>query len=250
MIAKFDDFITSQLKGRKHFEYGLIDSCTLWVTRWSWDYLSALDFQKAAINFVKSNPLLKIYIFCSHPHCFTMGRGLQKNTGHKIEGLIDFDNRQRLPFTCHKINRGGGLTFHYPGQWIFYPIINLGNPHYRLKEITFWLLESSKIVLEKFFQISNLDTQRKFLGLWHKNNKIASIGIGVERYVTHHGIALNLQWDNDMFLKLKKINPCGIDPSIYSSVDQIICSEQKDSLSQFHYQFMKYLQTYGTNADC
>ncbi len=223
------------------FDIFPIDDNTLCFSRWNWDYRDAELFQKQALSFVKEHRYFKIYIFCNHPHCFTMGRGLQKISGKTISDLVEFDENimNSLSFPIYKINRGGGITFHYPGQWIFYPIINLSNPDYSLKNLTFWLLEKVRSVLELDFSVGELDHRRELLGLWRRDSKIASVGLGVERFVTLHGIALNVEWDDAMFNELLKINPCGLSSNIYKSFDLFCPSPTGTTVSLFHSHFCK-----------
>lgn len=99
-----------------------LENNTHYITKWNWDYQDCEKFQYESTKYLKENPSEMILISCSHPHCFTYGRGLQKGRG--TQELQEFDTGMPLPFPMHQISRGGGLTFHYPGQFIFYPIIN------------------------------------------------------------------------------------------------------------------------------
>ena len=131
--------LTSQLQSH---EYEVFENNSLIVTKWDWDYKEALDFQKQAVQTLKESPKLQVFIFCSHPHCFTNGRGLQKRAGKVVPGLVEFDKNiiSELPYPYHEISRGGGLTFHYPGQWIFYPIVNLTAKKFTLPVLMNWTL--------------------------------------------------------------------------------------------------------------
>jgi lipoyl(octanoyl) transferase len=77
------------------------------------------------------------------------------------------------------------------------------------------------------------------MGVWKNKSKLASIGIGLSKFVTEHGLALNLVNDEDMFNEVKKINPCGIDPTTYITVESLI--ENVDSsklIENFHKAFV------------
>lgn len=206
------------------------------VQKWNWDYKEALDFQMKCVERVQQNPELEIWIFCSHPHCFTMGRGLQKN----VENLIPCPPDLSVPFPLYQIKRGGGLTFHYPGQWIVYPIVNLNNRHWTLKTLVDWLLESVKNELTGLDPDFGLDLKMKRhpLGLWHKDKKIASLGIEIQHFVTLHGLALNFYEDKQMFEALKMVNPCGLKGDIYSSVREIR-KVPADFWDQVHYRIFR-----------
>ena len=95
---------------------------TLFVVKENWDYMSALNFQELMVDRVYEDKSFKVYIICNHPHCLTLGRGLQKKLTPEVN-LIDFDEslRTQIGIPIYDIKRGGGVTFHYPGQLVFLP---------------------------------------------------------------------------------------------------------------------------------
>lgn len=204
------------------------------VTKWNWDFLECLNFQKAAQEVVRKNKKLKIYIFCNHPPCFTLGRGNERGQ----ENLIDFNPElaKILKFPIHKIHRGGGITYHYPGQWIFYPIVAI-NQNYSLDDHMCWLLKSVTEILKEDFGITKAMTAKKLMGIWVERKKIASIGVGVNRFVTEHGLALNLIFDENVFSEVAKINPCGMNSGVYICADQII-GVNKNFIENFHKKYL------------
>lgn len=206
---------------------------TLLVTKWNWDYVSCENFQEQAHELVRKNKSLKVYIFCNHPHVFTLGRGNERGD----DSLVDFDPAlsSRLKFPVQKIHRGGGITFHYPGQWIFYPIVSI-SPSYTLDDHMCLLLKSVTSVLKEDFQIENVMTAKKLMGIWKDRRKLASIGVGVKRFVTLHGLALNLIKDEEMFSELGKINPCGMSHETYQSVDQY--TDTPNLIEAFHKSYL------------
>ena len=209
----------------------------LFVKKWNWDYESCLQFQKEAQELVRKNRSLKVYIFCNHPHVFTLGRGNERGD----DTLVDFNPAlmPTLSYPVQKIHRGGGITFHYPGQWIFYPILSIG-PSYSLDDHMCWLLKSVTKVLKEDFGLENVMTAKKLMGVWKDRKKLASIGVGVSRFVTEHGLALNLIKDEEMFAELGKINPCGMSHETYESVDTYIPHTQ-DLIELFHQRFLASL---------
>ena len=70
-------------------------------------------------------------------------------------------------------------------------------------------------------------------------SKIASIGIGISKFVTEHGLALNLLNDEEMFLELKKINPCGIDPTTYITAESQLSGTSENLIERFHQAFIQ-----------
>ncbi|MBG07255.1 MAG: lipoyl(octanoyl) transferase [Halobacteriovoraceae bacterium] len=215
VLSEFD--LTSQ-----NFSF---PSESVWIIqKWGWDYQKAHDFQWKATQFIKENKSILILIFCTHPHCFTLGRGLQKHKIPKDLDLIDFDPnlKGRLPFPLYEIKRGGGLTFHYPGQWVFYPILNLVSRKTDVYKVMNWVLEKSKSAIEKVFGVQSLSYEKELLGLWHENQKLASIGIAVTRYVTYHGMALNINYDPKVVEALSFVNPCGLPGKTYTNLESLV----------------------------
>lgn len=234
-------------------------SDVLIITKWNFDYAQALELQLLSVKFVHQravlcgHPELSIFIFCNHPLCLTNGRGLQKSAGNIVSGLVDFGSdyyekvSKELCVPYFKIKRGGGLTFHHTGQWIFYPIVNLNTGKISFKELLYWVLEKVKQSLEEEFCVSDLDYSNKFLGIWWKNDlKLASIGVGIEHFVTYHGIALNLVSDQVVFDLLKKVNPCGLSSETYVWLNNLLSEDctyenrtdvQNDYLYRFQTKF-------------
>ncbi len=208
---------------------------TLYLTKWNWEYSECLKFQKTAQEIIQKNRDHKIYIFCNHPHCFTLGRGNER--GQK--DLIDFDINieEKLKYPVHKIHRGGGLTFHFPGQWIFYPIVSI-NKNYTLDDHMCWLLKSVKSVLKESFGVEKAMAAKKLMGVWIDRQKLASIGVGLSRFVTEHGLALNLQYDENMFNEMRKTNPCGMNPTTYTALDKISHQIDSNLIESFHKQYL------------
>lgn len=145
---------------------------------------------------------------CSHPLVFTMGRGDRQNTDQGYESNLS--TIEYIP-----VNRGGGFTFHAPNQIIFYPVMKL-NSVYGLNE---HLCVLAKTFQEVFKNNIALEYKRKPLGLWHQNKKVASIGIELKRFVTRHGLAFNLHQIPIDTVLLEQLNPCGLQASTYSSLE-------------------------------
>lgn len=193
------------------------------VTKWNWDYNQALNFQKVCLEFVKERPQFQVLIFCNHPCVYTLGRGLQKKGGKVLDDLVEFNSEliNDLSFPVFNINRGGGITYHHPGQFIIYPIVNLNLPNWNLKAHFHWLLESVAEGLKELPGLQQAKADLCHAGVWLEKKKLASIGVGVERFVTFHGLALNLFQESKMISDLQRIHPCGLGPEVMSSVDQI-----------------------------
>ena len=164
-------------------------------------------------------------IFCEHPHVYTLGK-----SGDFKNLLIDGPKRKEKNISFYKINRGGDITYHGPGQLVVYPILDLD---YFFSDIHKYLrlLEESVILTLKDYGV---DGQRVdgFTGVWidaEKENprKICAIGVKCSRWVTMHGIGFNINSDLDYF---NHIVPCGIEDksvtSLQKETNQLIDMEE------------------------
>lgn len=221
-----------------------LDDKTLVVRKWNWDYQLAWDFQKKSVFLLQDFPKIKVLICCSHPRLFTNGRGLQKPKKGEVLELKNFEPEliKLLPFPFYQIERGGGLTFHHPGQFVFYPIVKLNPTTLSLSKLMDTIFGCAAEVLESW-GIDDADSSRKLLGLWLGHQKIASMGIAIERLTTFHGMALNVFRDEEMSRALKALNPCGLTSETYTSAEDhaILLPE---ALNIFCDQFLRRLQ-YG-----
>jgi lipoyl(octanoyl) transferase len=210
------------------------------VERWNTEYLEVLSLQEKALELVRENPKWSIFILCNHPNCFTLGRGLQRAQEFN---LLEFDPglKDRLPFPLYEIKRGGGLTFHHPGQWVLYPIINLNKKNLDVYKIMKTCLSLTQRILEEKFQIKDLSHEEILLGLWHnKKRKVASIGLAVSHFVTYHGISVNIVPNQAMAGALKMVNPCGLPGDVYQEVESISPVKVENPVHQFN-EFFKEL---------
>ena len=196
---------------------------TILIQKWNWDYQLSHDFQRNCLTFLDESPQTRIIICCSHPRIFTNGRGLQKPKKGETFNLVEFDQSlvQKLPFPFFQIERGGGLTFHHPGQMIIYPIVRLNPTTLSLSQMINQLFDTAMHELQDW-GIMGLSHENKLLGLWHGDKKLASMGIAIEKLTTFHGMALNFYQDPEMRLALKKVNPCGLGADTYTSVEELI----------------------------
>ena len=131
-----------------------------------------------------------------HEPVYTIGRRLDKSS---------LGNAAYLPHPVFEINRGGQATYHGPGQLVGYPILDLKK---RGKDLHVYLrsVETAVIRLVESFGVQAAFCDGK-TGVWVQNRKIASIGIGVRRWISMHGFALNVSSDLSGFLS---ITPCGL----------------------------------------
>ena len=145
-------------------------------------------------------------IFCEHPHVYTLG-----NSGDIGNMLISESYLEQAGASFYKINRGGDITYHGPGQLVCYPIFDLDHFFTDIhKYLRF--LEESVILTLKEFGITG-DRLAEHTGVWinpedtMNARKICAMGVKCSRWVTMHGLALNVFSDLSYF---GNIVPCGI----------------------------------------
>lgn len=155
-------------------------------------------------------------LFVEHPHVYTLGK-----SGDEANMLIHKEFLRKINATYYKINRGGDITYHGPGQIVGYPILDLEQFKMGLKDyISF--LEDSIIELCAKYDIEASHSEEA-TGVWldvdhpHKARKIAAIGVRSSRYVTMHGFAFNVNTDLNYFTY---INPCGFQEKGVTSMQQ------------------------------
>jgi lipoyl(octanoyl) transferase len=154
-------------------------------------------------------------IFVEHPHVYTLGKnGLENNL------LLDYIQLQAKGASFYKIDRGGDITYHGPGQIVGYPIFDLEVIKIGLKDYIFRLEESIIRTVGEFgLTASRLDGGT---GVWldpeikGRARKICAIGVKASRYVTMHGFAFNVNTDLSYF---NNINPCGFTDKGVTSLD-------------------------------
>lgn len=156
-------------------------------------------------------------LLLEHPPVFTLGRGA---TEENIKFEFDRTKTPDLPPNCaaqllfpdgvdvHRVERGGEVTFHGPGQLVMYPVINL-NRHKR--DLHWYMRQCEEVVIRTLADYGIEGTRDpEYTGVWVAGGtrKIAAMGFSVSRWVTMHGLALNVDLDLTPF---EFIVPCGID---------------------------------------
>jgi len=197
-------------------------------TYWNLDYKTYLEKMKFYKEESKKNNNFATLLICSHPHCFTNGRGLQRQSNGKISPelvTLSIEMENNLTYPLHQISRAGGLTFHYPGQVIVYPIVHIGKLSTSLLKFMYYLLKTAEKTIAEYSQELQFEIPKDNFGLWVKNKKIASIGMALDRDITEHGMAINLNSDFSMFAALSKIFPCGLSGNSYTCLQELIHHE-------------------------
>jgi lipoate-protein ligase B len=170
------------------------------------DYDDALAMQTAMLAARLDGRIGDTLLMMEHPHVFTLGRGADERF---IAG-----NPAGVPI--RRVSRGGQVTYHGPGQLVGYPILKLEGSD---RDVTKYLraLEAAMIdALAKF----GIEAGRRetMTGVWVGARKIASIGVGLRRWTTWHGFALNVSTDLSYF---DSIVPCGIEGCRMTSICEV-----------------------------
>ncbi len=204
-------------KETRFIDLGLIDY------QQAWDYQTdlfnkTLEEKKQNRNLIASDQhrTNNYLIFCEHPHVYTLGKsGDEKNL------LIKKEELHTVNATYYPINRGGDITYHGPGQLVVYPVIDMENFFTDIHEYMRKLEEAVIQTLSTFKIVSG--RIKGLTGVWidcndrNRARKICALGVKTSRWVTMHGLALNVNSDLSYF---KHIVPCGIDDKAVTSLEK------------------------------
>lgn len=205
-------------------------------------YAQAWEQQETIFNHIietkkveKPTHDLEKVILCEHPHVYTLGK-----SGHENNLLINEEFLNKIQATFFKIDRGGDITYHGPGQLVGYPILDLDNHKISLKQYIHTIEEAIILTIAEFGIIGT--RFEGATGVWldvgkQNTRKICAIGVRASKFVTMHGFALNVNTDLTYF---NYINPCGF-------VDKGVTSIQKElqrevSMEEVKQLFTKYFQ--------
>ena len=161
------------------------------------NYHEAIKYLEQRVDDVIKNKAKELVWILEHPSTFTAGTSSNEND--ILDKSIDIV----------KTSRGGKITWHGPGQLIFYFVINLNNKKKDIRKFIN-IIEKSIITSLKKFEIHSY-SDRENIGIWIKKNdvekKVGAIGIRIKKWIAYHGFSLNIS--NDI-INYKKIIPCGI----------------------------------------
>jgi len=193
----------------------------------AWDYQESLLKNTVSIKITNRNngsdsaaSTQNYLIFCQHPHVYTLGK-----SGKKSNLLIDEGQLIERSIEYFEINRGGDITYHGPGQLVCYPILDLEN---FFTDIHKYLRALEQAVIDTLSEFKiNGERYEGLTGVWIKTHqkyleKICAIGVKTSRWVTMHGLALNINTDLEYF---ENIIPCGIDDKAVTSMKKLLSSE-------------------------
>ena len=200
------------------------------IDLWQMDYKDAWDYQQNLFDEIieikkknrqnnTNNATPNYFIFVEHPHVYTLGK-----SGNISNLLIDENQLKNKNASFYKINRGGDITYHGPGQIVCYPILDLENFFTDIHKYLRFLEETVILALENYGIKGERNNGKT--GVWVDVDtpfprKICAMGVRASRWVTMHGFALNVNVDLDYF---NNIVPCGLTNNIVTS----IYNERKD----------------------
>tara|TARA_Y100001936_G_scaffold28131_1_gene26392 strand:+ start:2792 stop:3502 length:711 start_codon:yes stop_codon:yes gene_type:complete len=208
-------------KNVKYKSLGLINYEESWKKQES-IFNKIIDTKIKNRNLQKEIKTDNYILTCSHPHVYTLGKsGDEKNL------LIDKNIIEKENLEFFKINRGGDITYHGPGQIVIYPILDLENFFTDIHKYLRSLEEAVILTLKEY----NIESGRikDYTGVWidiksDNPRKICALGVKTSRWVTMHGLALNVNTDLNFF---KNIIPCGINDKEVTSISKEVGQDIK-----------------------
>ena len=193
---------------------GLVDYKKAWDIQEKY-FKQAIDRKIAIRNGENLPPPSNYLILCEHPNVYTIGK-----SGKEENLLLSSEEVKSKEASFYKINRGGDITYHGPGQLVVYPILDLDQFFTDIHKYMRFLEQAVINTLLKFgIQSSRIDGMT---GVWIDSalpsaRKICAMGVKSSRWVTMHGIGFNINTNLDFF---SHIVPCGIDDKAVTSMQK------------------------------
>ncbi|MFT7517027.1 MAG: lipoate-protein ligase B [Myxococcota bacterium] len=187
------------------------------------DYASTTQLMLEIVDEIVAGNKADHLILAEFDSVLTVGRGA-KSTAYTQLGV-----------PVHEISRGGKVTYHGPGQLVIYPLIALQD---KARDLHAYLhaLEQAMIDVVSDFDLPGVRDERN-TGCWVNQHKVASIGVAVRKWVSYHGVALNVNTDLDWF---RRFDPCGLEPDVMTSMQQQLGHEV--DIAQVKKSVIKHLQ--------
>lgn len=173
-------------------------------------YREALDLQLSFLDRRADRRIPDTLLLLTHPHVYTLGRA-----GDDANLLVPRDTLSREGIPVERVGRGGDITYHGPGQLVGYPIFRMEKPdvHRFVRSIEASLIDALRALRVEARRIEGLT------GVWSGERKIASIGVGIRKWVTYHGFALNVTTDLSYF---RRIHLCGLKGREATSIAEVM----------------------------
>lgn len=181
-----------------------------WLGRVDYDEAQAL--QKWCVAERQAGRIPDTLLLLEHPPTYTIGR-----SGGEQHLLVSEAEIVAAGGSVHRVDRGGDITYHGPGQLVGYPILDL-NDHYR--DAHRYLRELEEVLIRLVAEHGLTGGRIEGLsGVWLKDEKVAALGVHLSRWVTSHGFALNVTTDLKDF---DRIVPCGIRDHGVTSLERVL----------------------------
>ena len=190
------------------------------------EYNDVLNLQRELVLERQAGRTPDLLLFVEHPPVYTIGP-----SGNPDHLLADPALLVRIGATFVETERGGDITYHGPGQIVVYPIVDLRRWRMDLRAYLRALEETILLALEANGIIGRREPG--LTGVWHDSGKLAAIGVRVSRWVSSHGLALNVSTNLEHF---KHIVPCGIFDRAVTSMENVLdtpvaCDPVQDALA-------------------
>lgn len=184
----------------------------LWLDAGRLSYPDAYDLQERLNRLRRQGLIPDTVMVVEHPACITIGRA-----GHEAHVLADPLVLRREGIEVYQSDRGGDVTYHGPGQLVFYPILHLGD---RDRDVHAHARRLEEVMIRTAAGLGVAAGRRRgFPGVWTPEGKIGAIGVAVRRWVTMHGGALNVC---PLMRHFDLIVPCGLRAQPVRSFEQIL----------------------------
>ncbi len=198
------------------------------------DYKKAWDYQEklhtgSLHNKINNKTVSNYLLICEHPHVYTLGK-----SGKENNLLVNKEFLKSKHATFYKINRGGDITYHGPGQIVGYPILNLHHYKFGVKD---YVLKIENIIINVLSEFGiKGEFNDKNIGVWldvgkKTERKICAIGVKVGKGISMHGFALNVNTDIKFY---DYINPCGFtDKEVTSMKKELHKDLDKNKIKEY-----------------
>jgi len=173
-------------------------------------YREALALQLSYVDRCADRKIPDTLLLLTHPHVYTLGRA-----GDDANLLVPRESLAGEGISLERVGRGGDITYHGPGQLVGYPVVRMERPdvHRFVRSIEAALIDALGELGVGARSIEGLT------GVWAGEKKIASIGVGIRKWVTYHGFALNVTTDLSYF---RRIHLCGLKGREATSIAEVL----------------------------
>ncbi|MEM0128185.1 MAG: lipoyl(octanoyl) transferase LipB [Thermoplasmatales archaeon] len=165
------------------------------------DYREALGLQRELVDLLGKNKIGDTLLILEHHSVYTVGRGKKPENYVGIEVI--------------ETERGGDVTYHGPGQVVFYPIMNLEK--LGLMDVRKFVFKLENVFISSLSSFGYNASRGSEPGIWIDGKKVASIGLAIRKGISFHGIAVNVS--KQVIPWFSKINPCGLNPKTIGFVE-------------------------------